>query len=102
QRINIHQTYGLTYRIDTNRVRRRWTWLSQTARFGAVLLADLAVILTMSWLTGAGYHFAIHDGAGNVLSFLEAGTLTAIIFVTLGLFRSEYALSGFFSLEPQL
>jgi Undecaprenyl-phosphate glucose phosphotransferase len=102
QAMNVHQTYGLTYRLDTNRLLRRWTWLSQTARFGTVLFADVAVILAMAWLTGVGYHFVVYHAAGDILSFVEVGAVSAVIFVTLGLLRSEYALSRFFSLKPQL
>jgi Undecaprenyl-phosphate glucose phosphotransferase len=62
----------------------------------------VAVILTMAWLTGVGYHFAIYHSAGDILSFVEVGAVSAVIFVTLGLLRSGYSISRFFSFKPQL
>jgi hypothetical protein len=41
--MNIHPTYALTSRPDTNRLLRWWTALARTALFGGIFLADVAV-----------------------------------------------------------
>jgi Undecaprenyl-phosphate glucose phosphotransferase len=100
--MNVHRTYALTSRIDTNRFLRRWTLFSRTSFFTATLLSDVAVIVIMSWLTGVGYHLLVYGHAGDMISFLEVGLLSAIIFVMPNLFRGEYVLSNFFSFRPHL
>ena len=75
----VHHGLALTYRTDTNRLLRRWTWFSRTALFAAVLLSDVAVILTMSWLTGVGYHLVVYGTTGDLVSFLEVGLLSAVL-----------------------
>ena len=66
QAMNVHHAYALTSRADTNQFLRRWTSLSRTAFFGAVMLSDFAVIVTMSWLTGVGYHLLVHGYSGDI------------------------------------
>jgi lipopolysaccharide/colanic/teichoic acid biosynthesis glycosyltransferase len=100
--MNIHQSYALTSRIDTNRFLRRWTSLSRTTFFCAVLLSDVLVIVGMSWLSGAGYHLAAYGVVGDTLSFLEVGALAAIVFVIPNLFRGEYRLANFFNFKQHL
>jgi hypothetical protein len=100
--MNIHPTYALTSRPDTNRLLRWWTALARTALFGGIFLADVAVILVMASLTGVAYHLAIYDDSGEFTSFLEVGALTAAIFVILNLFHGEYALANFFAFKPHL
>ena len=100
--MNIHHTYALTSRTDTNRLLQRWTSLSRSAFFCAVLLCDAATVVAMSWLTGVGYHLAVYGQFGEWISFLEVGALSAAIFVILNLFRGEYRLSNFFNFNPHL
>jgi Undecaprenyl-phosphate glucose phosphotransferase len=100
--MNVHQTYALTSRTDTNEFLRRWTSLSRTVFLVSALAADFAVIVTLSWLTGVGYHLAVYQDAGNVLSYLEVGLLSAVVFVTPNLYRGEYRLAHFFNLKPHL
>jgi Undecaprenyl-phosphate glucose phosphotransferase len=100
--MNVQQSLALTYRTDTNRLLRRWTWFSRTALFAAVLLSDAAVILTMSWLTGVGYHLPVYGKSGDLVSFLEVGSLSAVLFTTFNVFRGEYALANYFSFKPHL
>jgi hypothetical protein len=100
--MNVQHGLALTYRTDTNRLLRRWTWFSRTALFAAVLLSDAAAILTMSWLTGIGYHLVIYGMSGDLVSFLEVGSLSAVLFTTFNVFRGEYALANYFSFKPHL
>jgi Undecaprenyl-phosphate glucose phosphotransferase len=100
--MNVHESYALTSRIDTNRFLRRWTWLSRTTFFCATLLSDVLVIIGMSWLAGAGYHMAAYGLPGDTLAFLEVGALAATIFVMPNLLRGEYRLANFFNLKPHL
>jgi Undecaprenyl-phosphate glucose phosphotransferase len=100
--MNIHHAYALTSRIDTNRLLQRWTSLSRGAFSGAVLLSDVLVIVGMALLTGVAYHLAVYGDHGDLLSFLEVGSLTAIIFVIPNLFRGEYRLANFFAFRPHL
>src|SRR5262245_47384386 len=100
--MNVHHTYALTSRTDTNRLLRRWTSLSRSGFFCAILLCDVAAIVAMSWLTGVGYHLAVYGLLGEWISFLEVGLLSAAIFVILSLFRGEYRLPNFFNFRPHL
>ena len=100
--MNIHQSYALTSRPDTNHLLRWWKSFTHTALFCAVCLTDVAVIMTMAWLTGAGYHLLVYSYAGEIASFLEVGALAAVIFVILNVFRGEYSLPNFFAFKPHL
>jgi hypothetical protein len=100
--MNVHPTYALTSRTETNRFLRRWTSLSRTTFFCAVLLSDIAVVVAMAWLTGVGYHLAAYGELGDWVAFLEVGSLTAVIFVLPNLVRGEYRLASFFHLNPHL
>jgi Undecaprenyl-phosphate glucose phosphotransferase len=100
--MSLNQTLALTYRTDTNRLLRRWAWLSRSALFAAVLVSDIAVILTMSGVTGIGYHLFVYGIAGDTLSYLEVGSLSAILFTMFNVLRGEYALPNYFSFKPHL
>ena len=100
--MNVHYAYALTSRTDTNQFLRRRTSLSRMALFSAVLLSDFAVIVTMSWLTGVGYHLLVHGFPGDLMSYLEVGSISAIVFVISNLFRGEYRLSNFFVFDQHL
>ena len=100
--MNVHQTYSLTSPIDANRFLRRWTSFSRVVFCSTILLVDIAVIASMSWLTGASYHFVVYRELGNVVSYVEVGLLSAMIFAIANLFRGEYRLPNFFSFKPHL
>src|SRR5262249_24163235 len=100
--MNVHPTYALTARTDTNRCLRRWTSLSRTGFFSAMLLSDVAVLVVMAWLAGVAYHRAVYAARGNIVSYLEVGLLSAIVFVLPNLIRGEYKLTNFFSFKPHL
>jgi Undecaprenyl-phosphate glucose phosphotransferase len=100
--MNVHHAYALSSRTDTNQFLRRWTSLSRTALFSVVLLSDFAVIVTMSWLTGVGYHLLVHGFPGDMMSYLEVGSISATVFVISNLFRGEYRLSNFFVFDQHL
>jgi polysaccharide biosynthesis protein PslA len=100
--MNVHHSYALRSRTDTNRFLRRWTSLSRSAFFSAILLSDIALIVTMSWLTGVSYHLIAYGFAGDIISYLEVGLLSAIVFVIPNLFRGEYNLRNFFAFKPHL
>jgi Undecaprenyl-phosphate glucose phosphotransferase len=101
QAMNVHHTYALTSRIDTNRFLRRWTSLSRTAFFSAILLSDIIIIVTMACLTGVAYHLVVYGVVGDLMTFLEVGLVSAVVFVIPNLFRGEYALSNFFTFRPR-
>src|ERR1700738_4231201 len=100
--MNIHQPHVLASRIDTSRFLRRWTIVTRTTMLGAILLADFAVIVAMSWLTGISYHLIVHQYAGDSINYFKVGLLTAIIFVIPNVFRGEYSLPNFFIFKPHL
>ena len=100
--MNIHQSYALTTRADTNHFLRWWKSVTHTALFGAICVTDVAVIMAMAWLTGATYHLLVYGYAGETASFLEVGALAAVIFVILNVFRGEYSLPNFFAFKPHL
>jgi Undecaprenyl-phosphate glucose phosphotransferase len=100
--MNVQPTYTLTSPADTNRFLRRWTSLSRAGFFSAVLLSDVVAIVAMAWLTGIAYHWAVYGLAGDIISYLEVGLLSAIVFVLPNLFRGEYKLTNFFSFKLHL
>src|SRR6266853_1757890 len=100
--MNFHQPTVLTSRIDTSRLFRRWTTVARTTIVGAFLLADLAVIVALSWLTGISYHTIVYQFSGDSINYLKVGLLSAIIFVISNLFRGEYSLPNFFAFKPHL
>ena len=102
QYMNVHDSYSLTSPVDANRFLRRWTSLSRVAFCGAILLLDIAVIVSMSWLTGVTYHYIVYRDIGDIVSYLEVGLLSAMIFAIANLFRGEYKLPNFFTLKPHL
>ena len=69
---------------------------------GGFLLADFAVIVFLSWLTGISYHLIVHQDAGESINYLKIGLLSAIIFVIPNVFRGEYSLPNFFAFRPHL
>jgi Undecaprenyl-phosphate glucose phosphotransferase len=100
--MNFYQPQVLASRIDTRQFLRRWTIVTRTSVLGAFLLADFAVIIAMSWLTGISYHLIVHQYAGESINYLTVGLLTAIIFVIPNVFRGEYSLPNFFVFKPHL
>src|SRR5260370_28220163 len=74
--MNVHHSHALRSRTETNQLLRRWTSLSRTAFFSAALLSDIAIIVTMSWLTGVSYHLAVYGFSGDIVSYLELGLLS--------------------------
>jgi Undecaprenyl-phosphate glucose phosphotransferase len=102
QVMTVHQSYALTAPIDANRFLRAWTALSRSVFCATVLLSDIAVILSMSALTGISYHFIAYGESGDILSYLEVGLVSAMIFATVNLFRAEYKLQNFYNFKPHL
>jgi Undecaprenyl-phosphate glucose phosphotransferase len=100
--MNVHNSYALTSPADANRFLRKWTSFSRLAVCGAILLSDVAIIVSMAWLTGIGYHFAAYRELGDILSYFEVGVLSAIIFTAINGFRGEYRLSNFFTFKPHM
>jgi len=81
---------------------RKWTAISRTAFYATLFALDVAVIVTMAWLTGVGYHLATYGLSGSLLSYLEVGLMSAAIFVFLNFYRGEYKLRTYFSFKPHL
>jgi Undecaprenyl-phosphate glucose phosphotransferase len=100
--MNFHQPHALASRFDTVQLLRRWTTVTRAAILGAFLLADFAVIVAMSWLTGVSYHLIVYQYAGDVINYLKVGLISAIIFVIPNVFRGEYSLPNFFTFKPHL
>jgi Undecaprenyl-phosphate glucose phosphotransferase len=100
--MSVHQTYALTAPLDANRFLRKWTALSRVAFCSAILLCDIAVILSMSACTGIAYHFIAYGESGDILSYLEVGLVSAMIFASVNLVRAEYRLPNFYAFKPHL
>jgi Undecaprenyl-phosphate glucose phosphotransferase len=100
--MNFHQPHVPASRTDTGRFLRRGTTVARTTVLGAFLLADFAAIVAMSWLSGISYHLIVYQYAGDTVSYLKVGLLSAVIFVIANLFRGEYNLPNFLALKPQL
>ena len=100
--MNFHHPLALTSRIETSRLLRRLTSVARTTVLGAFLLADFAVIVLMSWLTGISYHLIVYQDTGEFINYVNVGLLSAIIFVIPNVFRGEYSLPNFFTFRPHL
>ena len=88
--MNIHQNYTLASRPQTSRVLRGWAVLSRGTFSGAIFLTDVALIVSMSCLTGIAYHLAAYGEPGHISSYAQVGVLAASIFAVSNLFRREY------------
>lgn len=100
--MNFYQPYGLSSRIDTSPLLRRWLSFSRTILLGSFLLVDFLAIVAMAWLTGISYHLLVYQYGGDTISYLQVGCLTAIIFVIPNLFRGEYSLPNFLAFRPHV
>jgi Undecaprenyl-phosphate glucose phosphotransferase len=98
--MNTHQNYTLASRPQTSPVLRGWAVLSRGTFSGAIFLTDIALIVTMSCLTGIAYHLVAYGEGGNLSSYIQVGLLAASIFAVSNLFRREYRLPNFFSFKP--
>ncbi len=98
--MNTHQNYTLASRPQTSRALRGWAVLSRGTFSGAIFLADIALIVAMSCLTGVVYHLVAYGNPGLISSFVQIGLLAASIFAISNLFRREYRLPNFFSFKP--
>ena len=92
--------YTLTSRPETNRVVRAWTAIIRNMLPTLILLGDVAVIVSLSCITGIGYHVAVYGEIGDILAFLNVGAFAATIFVVPNMLLQEYRLSNFLSLKP--
>jgi polysaccharide biosynthesis protein PslA len=98
--MNIHQSYTLASRPQTSPVLRGWAIASRGTFSGVIFLADVALIVSMSCLTGIAYHLAAYRECGNISSYVQVGVLAASIFAVSNLFRREYRLPNFFNFKP--
>jgi Undecaprenyl-phosphate glucose phosphotransferase len=97
-----HFNYTLVSRSGGDKLLRRWRTITAETMSAAIFLADLAAIVAISIATGIGYHTLFRNELGNVLAFLQIGTLTASIFIISNLFRGEYKLANFLDFKPHL
>src|SRR5712664_2573188 len=95
------QNYTLTSRSETGRLVRAWTVLVRSMLPAVSLLGDVAIIVSMSCVTGIGYHLVVYNEIGDILTFLNVGALAATIFVVPNILLKEYRLSSFLSLTPR-
>jgi Undecaprenyl-phosphate glucose phosphotransferase len=81
----------------------RW-WFAVGRRMVSIggVLADAALIVTISCVTGAIYHQAFYDSPGSLADFAEVGLAAAVIFVLPGVIHGEYALSHYLSFKPHV
>jgi Undecaprenyl-phosphate glucose phosphotransferase len=98
--MNTHQNYTLASRLQTSPVLRGWAVLSRGTFSGAIFVTDIALIVSMSCLTGIAYHLVVYGDGGNLSSFFQVGLLAASIFAVSNLFRREYRLPNFFTFKP--
>jgi Undecaprenyl-phosphate glucose phosphotransferase len=92
--------YTLASRPETTRITRAWTALIRNMLPTLVLLGDVAVIVSLSCITGIGYHVVVYSEIGDILAFLNVGAFAATIFVVPNMLLQEYRLSSFLSLKP--
>src|SRR5262245_14422244 len=100
--MNIHHNYALTFRSETNQFVRKRNEVTRLAFFSSALLVDVAIIVSMAWLTGVSYHLFIYGHTGELRTHLTVGIVAAAVFVVSNLFRQEYHLSNFFEFKPHL
>jgi len=98
--MNTTHSYTLASRPQTSPILRGWAVLSRGTFSGAIFLADIALIVSMSCLTGVAYYLIVYGDRGNISSFFQVGVLAASIFAVSNLFRREYRLPNFFSFKP--
>jgi Undecaprenyl-phosphate glucose phosphotransferase len=65
-------------------------------------VADGAVIIAVSCLTGGLYHEGVYGEPGVMSAFAEVGLAAAIIFVSPGIIHGDYALAHYFSFRPHV
>ena len=92
--------YTLASRPETTRITRAWTALIRNMLPTLILLGDVAVIVSLSCITGIGYHVVVYSEIGDILAFLNVGAFAATIFVVPNMLLQEYRLSSFLSLKP--
>jgi Undecaprenyl-phosphate glucose phosphotransferase len=92
--------YTLASRPEATRIARAWTGLIRNMLPTLILLGDVAVIVSLSCITGIGYHVAVYSEIGDILAFLNVGAFAATIFVVPNMLLQEYRLSSFLSLKP--
>jgi Undecaprenyl-phosphate glucose phosphotransferase len=97
--MNTHQSYTLASPPQTSAFLRAWAVLSRGTFSAAIFLADVALIVAMSCITGVAYHFVAFGYPGNLPSIVQVGVLAASIFAISNLFRREYRLPNFFSFK---
>ena len=97
--MNTHQSYTLASPPQTSGFLRAWAVLSRGTFSAAIFLADVALIVAMSCITGVAYHFVAFGYPGNLPSIVQVGVLAASIFAISNLFRREYRLPNFFSFK---
>jgi len=98
--MNTQQNYTLAAAPQTSPLLRAWAVLSRGTFSGAIFVADIALIVAMSVMTGVAYHLAAFGYPGNIPSLIQVGVLAASIFAISNLFRREYRLPNFFSFKP--
>jgi hypothetical protein len=80
-------------------------WRTALARSVVSLIgiaADAAVIIAVSELTSAIYHFMVYDAIGPWTDSLLIGGAAASIFMLPGLARGDYSPSNYFSFKPHI
>jgi Undecaprenyl-phosphate glucose phosphotransferase len=100
--MNTAQTYTLACRPQTSRFLRRWALISHGTFSSVLFLLDVALIVTLSCVTGIAYHRFSYGGHGDIATFVQVGALAAGIFATSNVSRREYRLTNFFAFKPHI
>jgi Undecaprenyl-phosphate glucose phosphotransferase len=81
---------------------RSWVTIGRRMISTIGILADAAVIVAVSCLTGTVYHLTVYGDSGPLLALAEVGLAAASIFVLPGLVHGDYALAHYFSFRPHV
>ncbi len=98
--MNVQPSYMLASPPKTSRALRAWALLSSGTFSSAVFVIDVALIVTMSCLTGIVYYSIAYGDIGSISSDIQIGGLAASIFAISNVFRGEYRLPNFFAFKP--
>ncbi|MGO9132766.1 MAG: undecaprenyl-phosphate glucose phosphotransferase [Methylovirgula sp.] len=71
-----------------------WFKLSRGALSAAMLLVDIAAIITIFCVVGIAYHLIVHDRLISATTFLNIGVLAGCTFSFMSLVRGDYAVSN--------
>jgi Undecaprenyl-phosphate glucose phosphotransferase len=81
---------------------RSWVTVGRRMVSTIGILADAAVIVAVSCLSGTIYHLTVYGEPGPLLALAEVGVAAASIFVLPGVVHGDYALAHYFAFRPHV